>query len=449
MDAPTPRRLTVLGLTAPLFLGLLAANASADGDVGSLEKLLEEARRRQAEALSRLEAPVAELVKALDETPADETKDVERIQGQLLALGKEAAPLLVGHLDPGVSAGGAERRLAQRVAEVMERLPSSAVTEDLIAITREGSKNGRRNAMRVLGTSPDRERAGTCLRDLFRNATGTLRTQAVTSLARLGGPENEAVLLEAMTDPDPEVLRAVLIAMTEVASPAGRVGARKIAGAPKAAATLVPELLDYFRSIAAEVQDEDVEELVRLAGHGAVPEGDRIRILETVPKFSPNLGSRLRKLFDPLVNHADDDLSEAAQICIAILGDRNARRDLVRRGGRLRREELLVGQRLQAPGRSVPQAGGLRRRGARLPARPKTRGAQLGPGRHLHRHRPRGVPGRQPEEGPRGPGGRLPQPLPAAGPGPGRGLPGTGRARALRQGPRHLESRNAGGDGPP
>ena len=326
---------------APLELPTLAAD---DAEAGSLEALLREVRRRRSEATSKLEAPVAELVKRLDEIPSDEVEEVKRAQGTLISFGHEAAPLLVAHIDPGKAAGGAEKRLSGRVAEVLEQLPSSAITDELIKMAREGSLEGRKFALRVLGTSPDVAKASACLVDIFRTAKGSMRTQAVISIAKLGGKENEAVLIEALRDTDKDVLGAVLAGLTKVGSPAGRERARDLAGAPAAAAPLINEILGYYRVIKDHLVDEDVEALVRLAAHDAPDEKDRLKVLEAIPEFDPDLGSRMRKLFEPLLNDANDELREGAQICLARLGDRNQRRDLIKRyNEQVERNELWAG----------------------------------------------------------------------------------------------------------
>ncbi|MEM7310980.1 MAG: hypothetical protein AAF682_30200 [Planctomycetota bacterium] len=314
----------------PATASLAPPAPPADG--GSLEELLREVRKKRLAAMERLEAPVTQLLERLSDAPvSDKSEEVKRIKGSILALGKEAAPLLVDHIDPGAAGGSSEKRLARRVADVLEQLPTSAVTAKLITVARGGSKSGRENAMRVLGSSPDRARASACLADLFRTSQGALRTQAVQSLARLGGGENEALLLQALSDSDTKVLQAVLTALTEVGSTAGRARVRELSSSPSTAAPIVPEILAYYRAIADEVEDEDVEALVRLAAHDAPSDEDRIQALNTIPALAKRLDTKARKLFEPLLNEPDDELREAAEICLALLGDRNKRKDLIAR----------------------------------------------------------------------------------------------------------------------
>jgi len=332
--------LAALAASAPLSaqvepLGLATAPAAAPDalEEGSLEKLIREVRRRRAGSVAKLAGPVETLVKQLDQVPADEPAEAVRVQEALIALGTEIAPLLVPRIDPGAASGGPEKRLARRLVVVLNALPTRATTDALIQMAREGSKSGRIHAMDVLGSSPDRGKVGPVLVDLFQHSSGDLRAQAVRSIARLGGEENEAVLITALGESDPEVLRAVLAALTDVASPAGRGRVRDLAGAPIAAAPLVAEILAYYAALARTVgiEDEDVAALVRLASHDAPSKDDRILVLATIPTFADDVDSKTKKLFDPLLAVADDEIREEAEICLALLGDRNARRDVIKR----------------------------------------------------------------------------------------------------------------------
>jgi tetratricopeptide (TPR) repeat protein len=217
------------------------------------------------------------------------------------------------------------------VADVLEQLPTRSVTEAVMQVARKGTPAGRVNALRVLGTSPDRAAAGACLVEAFRTQEGEVRLEAVRSLARLGGPEHEGVLVEALGEVDHDVLSAVLTALAESGTAAGREQVRNLAGAPAQANTLVKEILAYERAIAASLGPEDFEALVRLAGSPGAVKDDRRLILDTVAELHPQLDAKLRKLFDPLLAEVDEDLHLSAQLCLARLGDRNERRDVLKR----------------------------------------------------------------------------------------------------------------------
>jgi tetratricopeptide (TPR) repeat protein len=95
----------------------------------------------------------------------------------------------------------------------------------------------------------------------------------------------------------------------------------------------VGEILAYYRALARGpgVQDEDVAALVRLAAHEAPSKEDRLAVLDTIPRLVSGLDSRTKRHFNPLLSAAEDEIREAAEICLAILGDRNARRDVIKR----------------------------------------------------------------------------------------------------------------------
>jgi tetratricopeptide (TPR) repeat protein len=108
---------------------------------------------------------------------------------------------------------------------------------------------------------------------------------------------------------------------------------RDLAGAPKAAAPLVLEILAYYRALARHtvIEQDDVAALLRLAADDAPPKEHRIAALDAIPDLVTSLDLKTKRLLDPLLNHADDQLREGAQICLALLGDRTARRDVIKR----------------------------------------------------------------------------------------------------------------------
>jgi len=345
-------RLLLALLPALLLCAPGAAGAPADrGEDGSLEQLLREVRRRREAAAAKLAVPVTDLVQQLQKASTGDGEAAEKAKVQLVALGTEAAPLLVPHLDPGQGALGPDRRRASLVAEVLEQLPTRSVTDALITMARTGSPHGRLNALRVLGTSPDRAAAGACLIEAVRTSDKDTRVQALRSLARLGGAEHETVLVEALAETDPDVLRAVLTALTGVRSVAGRERVRTLMGAPQLAVPLVKEITAYLRAIAPSLAPEDFEALARLAAHESVAEKDGLLILDTIADLQPQLDAKLHKLFEPLL--ANQFLRTDAQLCLARLGDRNERRDLIKRF-----DELVA--------RNEDWAGGYEQRGGVL-----------------------------------------------------------------------------------
>ena len=187
------------------------------------------------------------------------------------------------------------------------------------------------NAMRVLGTSPDATRASACLAELFRSATGSLRTEAVTALARLGGPANETLLLDALSEDDPDVLDAVVSALADVGSTAALPRVRDLAGVPRIAAPLVGSILAYYTAVKDELEEDDLAALARLAASDEPGEEDRIRVLRAIPRLTDDLSSRTEKIFDPLLASKSEPLQEAARICLALLGDRGQRREVLRK----------------------------------------------------------------------------------------------------------------------
>jgi len=186
---------------------------------GSLEAYLRRLRVQREALHAQLREPVRELVDQLEGLDDPSRSELERLRQALDDLGPEAGPILVLYIDPGdegkdgATAATKGRVLrAREVTNALVRLRAPGIVEDLIRRTSTGSTTGRVHAVEILGTSPEPERAGAWLEELFRTSEGELRLEAVRALARLGGTEGPT-LRAALTDSDTEVVATVLAAV--------------------------------------------------------------------------------------------------------------------------------------------------------------------------------------------------------------------------------------------
>jgi hypothetical protein len=321
----------------PILLALIPAATppivEGDADAGSLEEFLRKARSKKESRLESLRAPVAAVVAKLESMTRPRPKrTVEGLRRDLDALGTEAATLLLPHIDPGEPSSDGSRFRAEEVAEALIRMHTAAITAPLITVASGSNQRAQRLAIRVLGHAPDRARAGAFLTELFRSSRGSTRQECVLALARLGGRENAKVLEEALRDPSEEIVRAVLSALAEARGIGAIDGIRVLLRDHSAAGNVVEEILGYFRACPETASEEVVIELIQLAAAGSeLSEKDRLLILEELPRFKPSVDSKLNRAIEPLVSSSDPEIQEAAQICMALLGDRKTRRDLKRK----------------------------------------------------------------------------------------------------------------------
>lgn len=320
---PAPRSAT------PAFVAE-TQDGSSDGE-RSLEEFLREARSKKEAQLSKLRGPVAAIVVRLESLRRPRpAKELRKLRADLDALGREAAALLLPHIDPGEPSSDESRFRAEEVAEALIRMRTAVITEPLIELGTTANMRTRHLAIRVLGHAPDHRRASAFLTTLFAKSDGTVRHECVLALAHLGGPENAEVLKGALQDSNEEIVRAVLGALAVAKDAAAAEGVRALLRNHASARQCVTGILGYFRACPDTVDGDVVVELLELASANPsrLSEEDQIRVLDAIPEFDPDLGSRVTDAIAPLLASSDPDIQEAAQVCVALLGDRGARREL-------------------------------------------------------------------------------------------------------------------------
>jgi len=297
-------------------------------DTGTLEDLLDRARRQRAEILAAMEARVEPLVRELEAEPSPGEFALRDLHERLDQLGPEAALLLVPRLEPGDATSRAARFRAQEIARALVRALPGGVVAELMVASERGSLLGRLNALQVLGVVPEHERASKHLAQLFDRSQGSIRLEATRSLAAQGG--NEAVLQRALTDSDTRLVETVLSALAESRYAGAAQAVLHLTSAPQAAAPVASGLVRYWRSCPGEVTDEVLDALVALTLRIDVRTADRVAILDSLPEFEGTKGRDFRRKLDPVLQSTDALVREAALVCATLLGDRTARRDLLR-----------------------------------------------------------------------------------------------------------------------
>lgn len=296
----------------------------------SLEEMLEHFRGRRDQLLAELKGQVSALVAQMDE--AAERRDLEaldRLRQDLTRLGPECAPLLLPAIDPGPQAKSHLELRARHAVRVLSGFPLGAVTDELLALLRSASSEGKRNALRVLAHTAEPERVSPAIVALFETAGGSLRQDALNALARIGGEQNDAFLADQLAAADVEVVRFALGALTEARSTAAAARVLSLASSSTAAAPYALEIAAFYSACPDVVDGAVCTALLQLARDSRTDDAHAVRILELLPRFERRWPSSFKKDLKAVSQSSNRKVSEAALIALALTNDRGAKRDLL------------------------------------------------------------------------------------------------------------------------
>ncbi len=329
-------RCTALRWTLPLAAAWVLSSylfASAPDGEGrrSLEELLLEARERRAATQTQLRQQLDGLLAEMapsnrTPTPPELAVLVERV----VKLGPEATPLLVERLDCGAGATENEKLRARELANALARMDTTAITADLLALLSRASPDGQRNVLRVLATSPEPERVREPIAQLFRTADTGLKQTCLRTLLQLGGGADEALLTEILSGADDALVAITLDALAAARSPVALEHVRRILGDARRGARHAVGLMQYFRAQPSLATPTDALAFAKLASNSAVAIDARAALLDSLPALKPTFNAEFKRLMEPLVGSPDRKLREGALVLLTRLGDKAARKELLK-----------------------------------------------------------------------------------------------------------------------
>ena len=123
------------------------------------------------------------------------------------------SPLLLEELDPGTDATDAQKLRALYVVRALQELASAAATDRLVQLAQTGTIEGRKNAIAVLGSSPEPQRAAPVLIGIVKSNQVDLRDSALDALAQLDTQEGDRTLADSLADSNPQVVKSTLLAL--------------------------------------------------------------------------------------------------------------------------------------------------------------------------------------------------------------------------------------------
>ena len=295
----------------------------------SLQQFLEHLKTHQLGLSTQLRTGLEALLKSMESDALARRLDaLEQSRTRLVALGQEAAPLLVDALDPGTEATDAQKLRSLYLVRALQDLASPATTDRLVKMAQTGTLEGRRNAIAVLGTSPEPERAAPVLVGIVKANQPDLRDAALVALAQLETAEGDKTLADALADANPVVVKSTLQALALAHNTRLAPRILHIVEVPRDAVQYIDALLFYYTRVPAAADKRHVLALIKLAADFSPPPDLRARILDTIPSLCEKLDSDCKKELKELSESPTKEVKEAALVVLVMGGDKNARRDL-------------------------------------------------------------------------------------------------------------------------
>lgn len=332
---PIPRvprgLLLALPLLLPVARGPLSAQESSPPTDATLEGLLRRARAQERALLQRLQEPTRFVVEGLE--AAKGADEFERARGELEGLGPEAAPLLVVHLDPGEDATSAQVRRARAVADALRAWGAPGIADEVVALALGPSKRARQQAARVLPFLPDRAEGRRVLLELLGRPDADARLDAargLVELVRADDLESVPPLRQLLVDEQVELVAEALNGLAAVGDRDSAAEIARLASSPTRALSLLEPLRAYFEASPRLPRLEVTKALVQSATQTTVI-SNRRALLELAATLDTPWNRELEDLFEPLLELGDPEVADEARIAMARLGDRGARRDLLRK----------------------------------------------------------------------------------------------------------------------
>jgi hypothetical protein len=313
-------------VASALLLSLALGALAGDDGRASLEAFLRRVRAERDAEYARLAPRVEELVRRLGQ--ASGPAELRKLRAEFEALGSEAAPLLVPHLDPGASGDAEKERRASEVAALLSSPGRAGLLPGLAELAERGSPRGRLLATRVLGHAGDAPQALALLRALHPATRAEHRAESVLAIARLA--PDDALVVAALAESDSVVLAAGLRALAGEARKKPRPEVLALLEDPERGARVLPALVAYLRVPGQAVDEDTAAALVRLAAREEVPLDARLAVLDGLPALGVAPGNRLRKELEPLLASSDSAVKDATLIALTLMKDARARRDLMR-----------------------------------------------------------------------------------------------------------------------
>ncbi len=327
-------RLSALALG--LCAGLFAANDAPASALAqeSLESLLTRGRAAHAAAVEaarpRVEAHLQELLVAGSLTRAGRPHPAVQALDQL---GSPVAFVLLEVLAaPEAPPDSPEARRVALAHQLLAERVSEPLVPLLLERSRSGSSASRRRVIELLALAPEATVVLPTLWELFEEGPEGLRPTALVALVRVDVTSARQVVGRVLSgDGEAGLARRALeeLALGSRADLADLVAAHVSGANPRA--PLAVWIGRYYDAVPEALTPQRALALAEWMASGRLPAAETRSLLEVLGRLRPALGRDLAAILARIEANSDAELSEAASICLARLGDRQARRMLERR----------------------------------------------------------------------------------------------------------------------
>jgi tetratricopeptide (TPR) repeat protein len=155
------------------------------------------------------------------------------------------------------------------------------------------------------------------------------RMPALVALASLGGSETTALFESALSDEDPDI---VALALRSLGRSGNASAAPQVLGVLRGplAAQHIDGLLAYYEAVPQAMTETVSLAFVSLLGGQKLKTSSRVRILDALREMTVDASNSFKKELVALTLSGSRQVSDAALTLLAAIGDKNARRTLLK-----------------------------------------------------------------------------------------------------------------------
>jgi tetratricopeptide (TPR) repeat protein len=158
-----------------------------------------------------------------------------------------------------------------------------------------------------------------------------IRRAALRSLARLGGEPAERTLRAALAASENSLVAIALESLAERPRPELAPAVSAILTDPVRAGRHWRGLIAWYRAAPANLTPTDLGRLIAVAERAELPRPQAAELLESLASFRAPASREVNEQLARIAQVPPREVAEAAAICLARWGDRNAKRTLVKR----------------------------------------------------------------------------------------------------------------------
>ncbi len=282
----------------------------------SIEELIRLSKERSAQVRRQNEQRLGEILPLL-ELPYDKNETLvgEKID-ELTKMGPSIWPLLLPQLNPN----GQDDRMLQRgrnCARAIGKMEAKPPLEELFALLKNGTTEGKRNAIYLLGAFQIQESRESIEVFLDAKQESELRLQAIRALGKLKSDLSLPALLECLKHADHPLAREILATLDEIPSNAAIQSITQIA----IEAYFRPMLSDFLVLIEKIGGRESLPYLCQALTFSDLRTNQLKALIQSIGKLGAPACPQAIAPLKTLLDHPDREIQAEAGFALNELGD--------------------------------------------------------------------------------------------------------------------------------